>query len=263
MNLGSVYLEKGKLDEAIAEFKQVIAIKPRHTGAYTNLGVVYSRKNRLDEAIAVYKQALAINPDSEEAHINIGTAYGKKGMLDEAIAEFEQTLEINPECAKAYYNIGAAYWEKGMLDNAITEYTKALDINPYYAKAYYKLGLAFEAQHRLQEAIGAYHEAIRLKLDNHEVYNNLAWIYATAPDNTMRDGKEAVKLAIKACELTDFKNAVPLDTIAAAYAEMNNFEKAIEYQERAIKLAPPQIEKELKGRLQLYKSGKPYRAQHD
>ena len=70
-----------------------------------------------------------------------------------------------------------------------------------------------------------------------------------------------MRLAIKACELTDFKKAEALDTLAAAYAEAGNFEKAVEYQQRAIELAPSKIKKELQKHLQFYNSGQVYRDQ--
>ena len=259
LNLGSAHIIKGRLDEAIAAYKKALVINPNFADAHTNLGIAYGRKGRLDEAIHEYKKALAINPNSANAHSNLGTAYGAKGLFDEAIAEFKHSLALNPNNAKAYYNLGAAYEEKGLLDNAISDYKKALAINPYYAKAHYRLGSALKTRGKLKEAISAYHKVIRIEQDNHEVYNELAWIYATSPDGKIRNGAKAVALATKACELTGFKKAEVLDTLAAAYAEQGNFEKAIDYQERAIKLSPPQIENELQKHLQHYKLRRAYR----
>lgn len=67
------------------------------------------------------------------------------------------------------------------------------------------------------------------------------------------ESAEAMALATNACELTNFKEAEALDTLAAAYAEQGNFRKAIEYQHRAIELVLQQIKKDLQKRLQLYK----------
>jgi tetratricopeptide (TPR) repeat protein len=94
-----------------------------------------------------------------------------------------------------------------------------------------------------------------------KAYNNLAWIYATSPLIHIRDGDEAVTLALKACELTDFKEPEALDTLAAAYAEAGNFEKAIEYQERAIDLCQEESKSALLKSLKLYQAGQAYRSQ--
>ena len=90
--------------------------------------------------------------------------------------------------------------------------------------------------------------------------SDLAWLRATCPDASYRDGKQAVTGATKACELSEWKNANAVDTLAAAYAETGQFDKAVEWQQKAIDLAPKEDTKE-KGRrrLELYKAGKPYR----
>lgn len=184
---------------------------------------------------------------------------GTKGIAIDLFAVFQQSLICDPNNAKAYYNLGAAYGKKGLLNDAISEYRHAIAMNPYYAEAYHKLGLAFKAQGKPKEAIDAYREVIRLEPHNHEVCNELAWIYATSPQEAIRNGAEAVALATRACELTGFNKSEALDTLAAAYAQLGAFDKAVEYQLRAIEVAPPQIEKDLRKRLQLYKGKRAYR----
>jgi tetratricopeptide (TPR) repeat protein len=262
-NLGTAYDKKGLLDEAITELKKSLIIKPDSAEAHTNLGVAYFKKSMLAEAISEHKNAIAINPGFADAYTNLGIAYGRKGLFDEAIAELKQSLACYPNNARAYYNLGYAYSKKGLLDDAISVYKKAIAINPYYTKAYNKLGFAFKAQGKLNDAIGSYRELIRLEPNNHEIYNELAWIYATSPQEDIRNGDEAVVLATRACELTGFKKSEALDTLAAAYAEKGKFDKAVEYQLRAIELAPSQIEKDLQKRLQLYKLRRAYRDQHN
>jgi len=215
----------------------------------------------LNKAILEYKKALAINPNYADAHINLGTACLKKGILDEAISEFRKTLIIKPNHLETHIKLGIAYFKQGRLDDAISEFKKAIAINPTLAETYHKLASALETQGKLSDAISAYREVIHLKPDHHKAYNNLAWIYATSSNANIRNGNEAIALATKACELTGFKKAEALDTLAAAYAEQGNFDKAVEHQYKAIELASPQIEEDLQKRLQLYKLGHAYQDQ--
>jgi len=91
-------------------------------------------------------------------------------------------------------------------------------------------------------------------------FDGRAWLWATCPDAQLRDGKRAVQSAARACELTGWKDAGALDTLAAAYAEAGDFSKAIESQERAIKLfTDVTLRKVGEARLKLYRDGKPYR----
>jgi tetratricopeptide (TPR) repeat protein len=92
-------------------------------------------------------------------------------------------------------------------------------------------------------------------------YNALAWIEATCPDSSIRNGKEAISAATKACELTHWSQGSWIDTLAAAYAESADFQRAIQYQEQALRTgAPPESEsKAMRERLGLYKQSQPYR----
>lgn len=92
-------------------------------------------------------------------------------------------------------------------------------------------------------------------------FNLHAWLLATCPDERFRDGKHAVSLAKRACELSPVVNAAILDTLAAAYAEAGEFSSAIRTEQEALGLVPPS-DPERQGyidRLKLFKSSKPYR----
>lgn len=91
--------------------------------------------------------------------------------------------------------------------------------------------------------------------------NTLAWTLATSPQDGLRDGARATRLAFAACELTDWKNAAYIDTLAAAYAETGNFAEAVRWQAKALELPEFQgtVRTEAMNRLALYESGRPYR----
>jgi serine/threonine-protein kinase len=109
------------------------------------------------------------------------------------------------------------------------------------------------------KAIGDCTEAIRLDRKFASAYNRLAWLLATCPDSEYRNGKTAVQYAMKACELSKWKNPGFLDTLAAAYSEAGEFTEAVKWQEKAIELAPEEEKANCRFRLHLYKSGESYR----
>ncbi len=87
-----------------------------------------------------------------------------------------------------------------------------------------------------------------------------AWIRATGPDASLRDGKKAVELAIEACELTRWKEAYCVETLAAAYAEVGDFASAVKWQTKAIELeADPKERLEYQARLKLFRENRPFR----
>jgi len=119
---------------------------------------------------------------------------------------------------------------------------------------------------RQEEAIIVYNELLESGGDDDGVYNNLSWVLATSPDDSLRDGKLALEYALKSCELTNYKKPHILSTLASAYAELGDFDNAVKWIEQGLELAgrieydqTEHLEKELKS----YQEKKPWRERLD
>ncbi len=163
-----------------------------------NLGLQLMGQQRYDEAIKAFSTAIEIIPADYQAYNSRGVAWALKGDFDKAIDDYNKALNIRPRYAEAYNNRGYARTQKGDLQAALDDYSKALEINPLFVDA----------------------------------YNNKAWILASTDDKQLRNSAEAIRLAQKAVELDP--NVASLDTLAAAYAAADNYEAAIETQQKAI-----------------------------
>jgi hypothetical protein len=143
------------------------------------------------------------------------------------------------------------------------EYESALRANPNDAQTHGQLALLLQNQVETEEAIKHYRETLRIEPDQLAMLNNFAWILATCPDARFRDGAQAVQLAERACKLTNYRQTMPVGTLAAAYAEARRFDAAIATAQKACALAEAAGEHELlqKNRelLELYRAHKPYR----
>ena len=115
------------------------------------------------------------------------------------------------------------------------------------------------------KAIEDYNEVLRLAPNAASAYNGFAWLEATCPDSRYRDGKLAVINAKRVYELDGGKTGGFLDTLAAAYAESGDFDKAREWQSKVVEMAEEdknateKDKQEYRSRVDLYKQGKPYR----
>ena len=262
INLGSALLQAARLDEAIAQLQKALQIKPNYAAAHYNLGVALRQKGRVDEAIAQLQKALQIKPGFAEAHYSLGNALCQNGRMDEAIIHYQEALQINPDYADAQFNLGNALLQKGQADEAVTHFQRALEINPNKAGIHLNLGLCFYRLGRMEEAISQYQTALQLEPADPAVQNDLAWILATCPQASLRNGTKAVELAQQANDLAGGKNPIILHTLAAAFAEAGRFSEAVETAQRALHLAETQSNTKLAGQLQcemkLYQTGSPF-----
>jgi len=236
-NLGNAFLHEGRVDEAITQYLKALQINSDYAAARLNLGNALFQKGSLDEAIAEFQKALQINPAFADAHLNLGLVLFQKGGVDEAITEFQSALRIKPEYAEAHYNMGTAFLQKGRMDDAITEYQNALQINPDYVEAHSNLGNILAQRGRAGEAIAHFQKALQIAPANPTIQNSLAWLLATCPEASLRNGQKAVELAEQANALTGGTNPLILHTLAAAFAETGRFGDATSSVKKAIEAA--------------------------
>jgi tetratricopeptide (TPR) repeat protein len=226
------------------------------------LGGLYSQTipDDIQERVRWFQAAVAAHPRHPAAHHNLGFALELKGNMDWAIAEYREAIHLDRSYTYAYVFLGRTLQAKGDLEGAIAEYKEALRLDPKYAVAHYRLGVALADKKDPEGAIAECREAIRFLPNFVDAHHCLAWLLAAGPDGT-RDGRRAVEHATRACELTAWKNPDPLDNLAMAYAEAGDFDKAVEYQKKALSF--PEFEKrdgaDGRQRLELYAQKKPYR----
>jgi len=113
-----------------------------------------------------------------------------------------------------------------------------------------------------RDTVSLFEHMLTLTPNSVQVLNNLAWVMATADDSNVKNPAAAVKFAEKACNLTGYKEPNFLDTLAAAYAAAGRFDQAVSAAEKALRLAQSagkdKLASDIKSRLDLYKSNKPY-----
>ena len=256
---GLAYEIKCDYDNAITDFTTAIRLNPSFSDAYSERGNAFDEKGKHDKAIADYSEAIRLKPKSSMAYYNRGITFGRMRDFDKAIADFSETIRLKPTYA-AYCRRGAAYCQRDKYDKALADLNAAIWFNPKSAEAYGYRGTAFDRKGDYDKAIADFNEGIRLEPKDAVSHNGLAWLRATCPKENVRDGQLAIDHATKACELTDWKFWGYVGTLAAANAEARKFEKAVEFQQKAVEMATNDKEKnEMRERLKLYQAGTPYR----
>ena len=161
-NLGNALRHGGRLDEAVARYRQAIRNEPAYIEARHNLGNAQLALGRFDEAAASYREVLQINPNIAESHSNLGNALLALGRPEEAAASYRRALALNPELASAHSNLGDALRELGQSEQAAASCRRALAIDPNNAQAHNSLGNALLDLGRPADAAACYARALTL-----------------------------------------------------------------------------------------------------
>jgi protein O-GlcNAc transferase len=167
--------QKGRLDEAEALYRSVLARQPGHFGALHLTGMIKIQRHALEEGVQWIGRALAINPDDAAAHSNLGHALHGLRRFEEALASCDRALQIQPDNPEALNNRGNALFALGQLDAALACYDRALRLRPAFAHAHDNRGNVMRALGRLDDALQCHRRALQIWPD-----------YAVALDNCGR-----------------------------------------------------------------------------
>jgi len=225
---------QGQFDLAIKDLDEAIRLSPKDHNLYHCRGIAYQAQKDYDRAIQDFTEVLRIEPKDPIAYVNRGVAHVARKDYDRAIQDFTASIRLDPKYAQAYYNRGTVHKLQQNYDEAIEDLSKVIRLDPNHLSALLNRGWVCSQVKEYHRVIEDYTEVITLAPQDARGYNALAWFRATCPEQRFRDGAKAVELAKKACELTDWKKAEYLDTLAAAYAEQGEFQEAITVLKRAL-----------------------------
>jgi Tfp pilus assembly protein PilF len=210
------------------------------------LGAATSARNRdywTDEGI--WRDTVEKRPNNPRARLNYGVDLHAAGRLVEAEQQLREAVRLRETSAPAHGNLGAVLCALGQTDEGIQHLERALALDPEYTTAYGNLGEAYASEGQRAMAAQYFTRAVDAAPDNPFLLNRLGWLLATSPEEGVRNGSRAVEVAQRAVSITARQDVMSLETLAAAYAEVERFDEAVATEREALSLADRQGTRDL------------------
>jgi Tfp pilus assembly protein PilF len=249
--------------EDLAAYMKMLQADPANPLRHDAVASLYLDEGRLDDAIAQFRQSLRLNGESAPTHYNLAFALSARGMRDEAIAELREALRIDPAYAQAHNNLGALLQVAGQPEQALEQYQRAVELRPDNVEARANLGQLLSNRGQASEAADQFVEVLALRSDHAQALSGLAWIRATAGDPALRNADEAIRLAERAAAITRQRDVTAIDALAAAYASAGRYDEAVRAASAGLALAVSAgqtlVAEQFRQRLELYQRSQPLR----
>lgn len=189
--IGSVYLNQQKLAEARECFEHAIKMTATYPDtkahAWNNMGLLAGREGNTEEAIGYFQEALRLSPDHRAALNNLATAYRVEKRWGDARQTFERSLQLAPDDPEANYGLGMVYAMTDDTDRANEFLQRALKSRPNYPEAMNNLGILYLRTDHIDDAVKMFQESIHVAPDFDQSYLNLARVYVdeNTPDKAV------------------------------------------------------------------------------
>jgi tetratricopeptide (TPR) repeat protein len=255
--------ELGKTDEALQLAEQAVELEPTNAAGHYILSVILAGQGQTKRAIGEAQRAVELGPEYLPPYPLLAGLLPELGRTDEAIHVARDGLAVNPINPELHYTLGVMLARKGDFASATNQFAYALLLKPAWADVHLTFGQVFLLLGDAPNGLRHFQEAVRLAPDWPPALNGLAWLLATHPDATVRNGPEALRLAKQACAATGHGDPGFLDTLAAAYAEAGRFPEAVNAAQEAIALARTAGDEaavnQTEDMLGFFRSGRPFR----
>ena len=181
-----------------------------------------------------------------------------------ALEQIRTLLDLAPKAVVPRHLLAVLLHEGGEDVGAVAELQRCQAEDPTFPDTYQLLAIIFFEKQDFAGGEQVLREGMRQAPDSMILQNAMAWMLATSPVSAQRNGNEALAIALAVCDRTQHREFSSLDTLAAAHAETGQFERAVEIQKEAIRLAqeaghPEENLDDYRERLQLYEIHRPYR----
>jgi tetratricopeptide (TPR) repeat protein len=232
---GITAVESGQLEVAAEEMRAAVAADPQDARARMNLGSTLAELGEREAALEQLQESLKLSPGNAKVHFNLATLFGRMGSTREEVEHYREAVRLDPGLERAQLGLANALMRSEAYQEAAAHYAEIVRLNPAHGPARLMQAMTLVRLQRYGEARARLEDALTALPTSIEIADALARLLASAPDDDVRDGRRAVQIGEGV-----FASQKTLDharTLAMAYAEAGQFDRAISLQNAAIAAA--------------------------
>lgn len=243
---GMVYLKAYNFEKALADFNHAIEVDPKNAGAYYQRGLTHHALKNYSAAIKDFGEVTTLDRGNVSAWFNFGLSLRSLGHPSNAVKAFDIVIMHDPKHLRGYYLRGLCKHDLGENAAAIADYDAVLSLDPEYSRAYIQRALAKIHVSDFKSALADYDAALQIDKDSVKALTAKSFLLSTCNDQLLRNAEQASDLANRALKLDEY-DPYAMNVRACADAAAGDYQSAIAWEEKAIKIVRYASDKDIDG----------------
>ena len=233
-HLGTVAWNQGRLSDAADAFRKMVATDPTEPIAHMDLGTVLLQLGDVTGALTEYQEALGLSSGNPRLHYNLGLVYTLQKAHPKALENYQVAIDLDPAFEEAHFNIANLLMRLEDYGRAEPHYARVVELEPSNAFARFMQAMALIRVGHYQSARSQLEKSHRALPEDLDITHALARLLAACPQSTVRDGALALELLQNVFEAQSEIAFEHAETLAMAFAETQQFERAVQVQQAMV-----------------------------
>lgn len=257
---GDLSLELEDNCEALQDYDRALELQPTDPYALSQRARAWWAERDLDRALTDFTAAISHDPEWCSLWSGRGLVRLDRGEYALAIPDLSRAIELDPKTAIAWEYRGDCHDKLGDFAKAKADFDEAIRLHPGIPRTWNRRAVFHYYNHDYSASLRDHMEALKKDPDDAGTLNYLAWVWCTAPNPTVRNGRRALECATRSNELSEWQSGSFLDTLAAACAEMGQWDNALKWARKAVAIVEDErAKRDFDTRISLYEDRRPLR----